>query len=391
MSSQKESDVVEEEKSEVDIKSKAMKSATPATKAKAKAKAKAMSKDVEPVQKAKGKAKAKAKGKALAKAATKSKPNKAKQDTETKDEEKDKDNKAAAANVKKGKTKKATAAKPDDEKKKESKTKAANPKSVKGVQKRLLEASVEEQAEEEEDDAEDGELRDRSKQQKFEMLMAKNQLPAHIVEMWSRAQDDQKNPRKFKTKLVNALFNRDENGKLSMTPHAPFFAAYRETFEKKQFSAKEKALPRGIFIGRYFGNDEAAFLRSLAQGEIEQVDVAGKEWYSVRSLESSHDKYKLETQKLTQTEKKVDAKVCEGLVEAFDNLQWGFNRVANPAIGSARSAAVLAIQDLHQDDMFDKVREVLEDAKSALERLSKETMKMAPTFLSDQKNNALVC
>ena len=73
--------------------------------------------------------------------------------------------------------------------------------------------------------------------------------------------------------------------------------------------------------------------------------MAGKEWYSVKSLESSHDKYKLETQKLTQTEKKVDGKVCQGLVDAFDALQLGFNRVSNPALGSAGSSNVLAIRD----------------------------------------------
>ena len=112
----------------------------------------------------------------------------------------------------------------------------------------------------------------------------------------------------------------------------------------------------------------------------------------MKSLESSHDKYKLETQKLTQTEKKVDGKVCQGLVDAFDALQWGFKRVSNPSLGSASSSSALAIQDVPvpPDDMFDKVKVILEDAKNALERLSRETMKMAPNFLLDQKNNALV-
>ena len=366
MSSQKDSEVVDQDVIEPEPKSKAMKVAPPASKAKAKAKAKpkAISKVSVTVQKAK----AKAKGKAHSKSSAKTKPGKAKDENDAKDDDNDDKKGTKKKAAAKTKPNKETEAKHDDEKGKDIKKKAeAKAKSVKGVRKRLLEATVEEEAVETEGDDGDNEKRDRSKQQKFEMMLAKNQLPAHIVEMWSKAHDEQKTPRKFQTKMINALFNRDENGKLSMTPHAPFFAAYRETFEKKKFSHKEKALPRGIFIGRYFQNDEAAFVRSLEQGEIEAVDVAGKEWYSVKSLESSHDKYKLETQKLTQTEKKVDGKVCQGLVDAFDALQWGFKRVSNPSLGSASSSSALAIQDLPvpPDDMFDKVKAILEDAKSA--------------------------
>ena len=376
-------DRAEEPNPDQDTKTKGAKSAAPATKAKAKAKAKAKVADGTQTPKAQ------AKGKAKSKAAAKTKPNKAKKPSDDHEDEANKKKKPAGKTKAKPGTQKADD-EDEKEKEKEDKKKATANKSVKGVQKRLLEATARDEVEQTEDGDADGEVRDRSKQQKFEMMLAKNQLPAHIVEMWSRAQDDEKNPRKFKTKLINSLFNRDEHGKLSMTPHAPFFAAYRETFEKKRFSHKEKALPKGIFIGRYFGNDEAAFVRSLEEGEIEQVEVAGKIWYSVKSLEASHDKYKLETQKLTQTEKKVDANVCKGLVDAFDNLQWGFKRVANPAVGSGSSSDLLAIKDEPHDEMFDKVKAILEDAKGALERLSKDTMKMAPHFLLDQKHTVLV-
>jgi hypothetical protein len=71
-------------------------------------------------------------------------------------------------------------------------------------------------------------------------------------------------------------------------------------------------------------------------------------------------------------------------------LQWGFKRVANPAVGSGSSSDLLAIKDEPHDEMFDKVKAILEDAKGALERLSKDTMKMAPHFLLDQKHTVLV-
>ena len=197
---QKDNELVAAEVTEPEPKGKAMKATPPVTKAKSKVKAKpkAISKVTDTVQKAKAKAKGKSKSKTFAK----TKPCNAKDVGDAKDDDDDDD---------------------DDD-----------------VMKRLLQATVDEEAEDDEAGDLDGEVRDRSKQQKFEMLLAKMQLPAHIVEMCSKAQDEQKHHRKFKTKMVNALFNRDEKGKLSMTQHTPFFAATEKPLRRSNFLIRRR-------------------------------------------------------------------------------------------------------------------------------------------------------
>lgn len=108
--------------------------------------------------------------------------------------------------------------------------------SIKDLNKRLLEAAAgsdkgEDSQEEEEAEEEDGEgqgddvdsVRDRRKRDKFNTLLSQNKLPGHIIEMWFKGVQNEKNHRGFKTKMINALFERDSKGRLIMKPEAPFF------------------------------------------------------------------------------------------------------------------------------------------------------------------------
>jgi len=127
---------------------------------------------------------------------------------------------------------------------------AAAKGSIKDLNKRLLEAATcsdkgEDQEEEEEEelgeegeDAEEedaDEPRDRCKKQKFDTLLAQNKLPGHITDMWFKGVQNEKNKRGFKTKIINALFERDSKGKLIMRPEAPFFSFLQADSREKVF------------------------------------------------------------------------------------------------------------------------------------------------------------
>ena len=243
----------------------------------------------------------------------------------------------------------------------------------------------------EEDDAEG--RRDRCKSQKFSTLLSQNKLPKHIVDMWFQGAKDQKQPRQYRTKIINTLFDRDERGKLVMKPEAPFFSAYKETTEKKSFGVTQTGLPKSVFKGMYFQNSELALQDAIAQEDVEVVVQGGKEWYSFITLEKKHQVSKSSGQKVVGQEKKIDADTCKGMDKAFDKLDWDFQSIGSGGSSSCKPEVQhnLAIQDVPLDEgYFQQVQSLLLDAKNALEKLSKDLLKVAPLVSQDPKHSAMV-
>ena len=282
---------------------------------------------------------------------------------------------------------------------------AAAKGSLKDLQVRLLEAAAadsdkdedheEEEEAEDEDDVEvdnEGTTRDRCKRDKFHTLLSQNKLPGHITDMWFKGVQNEKNKRGFKTKIINALFERDTKGRLIMKPEAPFFTSYKQTQERKSFGVEQTGLPRGVFRGMYFQNSEEALQEALDNNEVEVVTQGGRDWYSFIRLRKTHEVSKLGNQKIVTQQKKIDGDACKSLEDAWDQLDWGFKPKASSNINkndtkNINAAAPLAIQDAAADHVyFAKVESLFSDAKGALERLQKDLMKLAPLVASDPKH-----
>ena len=358
----------------------------PKSKAKASATASKASDDKEvPKPKAKSKAKAKAKVKAAAKAAA---------------------TKAAAKAAAKAKGKVANEGSPkgspnvDDDP--EPKKKAVPKKSVKDIKKRLLQASSTalDQANASDDDEDETgvDQRDRCKTKKFETLLARGEVPTHIVDMLTHGMKDSKAPRAFKTKLINSLFNRDDSGKLTMTPHAPFFTAWKQTHFQQRMSEKDTAFPMTVFCGKFFNNNQQALQHAVDVGDVQIVEQNGRQFYSFVTLEHEKCRLKVAVQKLTQVEKKVDDDAQKQLSDAFDSLDFNFKKIATtqPSSSSSGSSQVVikAIADgpvsevapaLSGDVVFERVKDVIEDAKNAAERICKDIMKLVGKLSDDAK------
>ena len=259
-----------------------------------------------------------------------------------------------------------------------------NKGSVKDLKKRLLGAASnafdddkgaptknsDDEAADELDDASG--LRDRSKANKFDRLLGKGEIPSEIVDMLNEGMKNSKNPRSFKTELINKLFNRDDTGKLVMCPQAPFFTAWKQSQVTKSMTHKETAFPKTVFIGKFFNNSVDAFNHSLAVGDVEMVEVNGREFYSFVSLENAHTRAKVATQKVVQHEKKIDAAQCRHLSEAFDSLQFNFKKICvmQPLTDAQNSASVSSSQSgpsavavevqppMTGDEVFEKMKNV---------------------------------
>ena len=360
----------------------------------------------------KSKAKAKAKGKAKAVAKTKAAPIKGKAKAKAKP-------KAASASLTKAKAEKG-----NDDKKRKSKAadqkeeEVVPPKKPKGqgqvrdARTRLLQNAAsalqtdekddehndEDDDDDEDDDADDVEKgkRDRCKAQKFDQMLAAGKIPTHIIDMLEEGKKDSKQPRKFKTQIINQLFNRDDKGRLIMQPHAPLFQAWKESHEKTRFKHKETALPKGVFCGKYFNNDYDAMWAAVNAGEVDCVTVSGKEFFCFETVERSLIKEKTSVQHVLLSEKKLDSNTVKQLSSAFDSLAFDFKRVAAPAApalpASSASSSTDAIVEVQPpelgDELFEKVKPVLEDAKGAMERICKDIQKIVVKFSDDPKTCA---
>lgn len=247
-------------------------------------------------------------------------------------------------------------------------------------------------------DAEDGELnpegkRDRSKTKKFEALLGQGKIPSHIVDMLDKGSANAKNSRKWKTQVINQLFNRDGNGKLVMMPHAPFFTAWKETNESSSLTKAQKALPRTIFCGKYFSNNQSALDNAIAVGDVDVVSVGGKEFLSFVSWEHLKTKGKTDTQKVLQVDKKIDDATSNQMSHAFDNLSFGFKKIAKEPplaiLDNKASASAIVPAEIQPpllgDDVFEKIKSVFEDAKTALDRISRDILKLVTKTTDDEK------
>lgn len=335
----------------------------PKTKAKAKAKAQAepqqtdddapnsqgnqaQKKPASAKVKAKAKAKASAKGKTKPKAkATKARPLKRKLDDDEDDDEKGNEPTQPAA-----KPKPKPAAKP--------KVAPAPAGTLRDLKKRLLENADAALLSQDEDDDHEGEaaadrtdeaIRDRCKSNKFEHLMQLGKLPAHIIKAYEEGMKLEKQPRKFKTKFVNNLFERNPNGQLVMMPNAPMFEAWKETSTTKNFHDKQAAMPKRVFKGKYFGNSEEALNEAIAAEEVKVMHYEGKDWCVFRTLELDQLQGKTHKQKFLQTQSSLNKTDCQTMTTAFDDVDFDFSQylVKQPSASSssAASSQQLAIAD----------------------------------------------
>ena len=165
-------------------------------------------------------------------------------------------------------------------------------------------------------------------------------IPDHIVELFKES----KKCRKEQTKVINSLFSRSAEGRLVIQSHAPMFQAYKESVEKKSFTDKHVGIPKGIFCGQYFANNEQAMLASVKAGEIRMFQMHGLTYCTFNTLELETTAEKTATQHLLQAEKKLDKRGSDAMVGAWDKIEWNFQSLgggeANPSSGSAGPLAI---------------------------------------------------
>ena len=120
------------------------------------------------------------------------------------------------------------------------------------------------------------ELRDEKKAYFFRKQMAK--LPAEVVALF----DSKTVSRADKTKLVNGVVKRDENGKFSMDLEAPVLSMLQSHYTDISGSHKAKGYPKSLMVAKLGG--DLAFTKALEKGEIRETEQDGNTFYFFNTI-----------------------------------------------------------------------------------------------------------
>ena len=112
--------------------------------------------------------------------------------------------------------------------------------------------------------------KDRSKNQKFQLLLANRQLPAFILAEWEKTKNMKVGRIDRQRNIINSIFDRTEAGKLMMNLEKPIFKSMQESFSEKTRTKEEKSLPKTLFKGK-FGLTEEQFKEGLANEEFHEI------------------------------------------------------------------------------------------------------------------------
>ncbi|CAE7535831.1 unnamed protein product [Symbiodinium sp. CCMP2592] len=165
------------------------------------------------------------------------------------------------------------------------------------------------------------EARDKGKALKYTKLKEAGALPQHIISLVENESKKATSSRQFKTMAINRLFQRDEDGIISLATGDSLFQESQEIFTQTYAKKKEKALPRSIIQGLYFQNDAKSFEAALASGDLEECEEDGRKFYSfkeytVAKVEGKTTKHKM------QTECGVDVQEQRELQAVFAAVGW---------------------------------------------------------------------
>ncbi|CAK9019699.1 unnamed protein product [Durusdinium trenchii] len=119
----------------------------------------------------------------------------------------------------------------------------------------------------------DDKRKDRSKDNKFKLLLAQGTLPDWIKEAWEKTKSMRTGRSAAQRKIVNEALTRSPEGALELTLDKPSLQHLKESFTTRTATSKNKSLPKVLFCGK-FGLTESAFQEGLERGDFFEVESA---------------------------------------------------------------------------------------------------------------------
>ena len=106
------------------------------------------------------------------------------------------------------------------------------------------------------------------KARKWQRMLKAGNIPDDIVQMYNNAALQQKQPRLFRTQLINKLFQVDSNGDYTLCSDSPSFQAWKKNVDKVWASQQTIGMPPMVMLWQVFHGNEQAMQSAEAAGQI---------------------------------------------------------------------------------------------------------------------------
>ena len=106
------------------------------------------------------------------------------------------------------------------------------------------------------------------KARKFQRMLKSGQIPDDIMKLYQDQALREKQPRLFRTQLINSLFQQDDNGEYVLCSDSPSFQAWKCNVDKKFSSQQTTGVPQMIMLWQIFHGNADAMKEAERQGQI---------------------------------------------------------------------------------------------------------------------------
>lgn len=181
------------------------------------------------------------------------------------------------------------------------------------------------------EDDDDEEKRDRVKSRKFASMVKQGSLPGAVLDAWKHCSS-----RKDATKLINTLFAKTPDGKLTLQENftTPMSYKMERSLEKKDIAQDNaNGFGRLIFKKKY-GLSDDELDGAVARGEVIQWDHSGLQLFAATNVRFSSEAAKTTKENISGKEVQFDERAGKEFQKMFDGMQVNVSSPARPVPAS---------------------------------------------------------
>ena len=115
-------------------------------------------------------------------------------------------------------------------------------------------------------------------------------MPEYIIDFIEKKTQKSGNPRKSKSRLINKLFKKRDDGSWEICLKDQEFVEAETKYEEHKATKAELGMQKFSFIANVFNGSNELFSKAWDNGEISVKKVDNVEFYSVKKVSSEHTK-----------------------------------------------------------------------------------------------------
>ena len=222
------------------------------------------------------------------------------------------------------------------------------------------------------EDGEVHEIRDRTKNQKFQTMLTNGELPPFIQKEWERVSKLRSGKRERQTAIINAIFDRSAAGRLLLNTDKAIFESMRSDYQDTKSKREMKTLPLLLFCGKFRLSPEQV-QQGLREGQFMEVETANGKEYGWRQSTFSEIKG-VKTATGFKMSEEGDEDTMRKYVEMTQCWKSGIKRPQSITSGSNQLAICDVESPLSQEE-WSVAQKQLQSAYAALDQQEKHAMR----------------